>query len=38
MIHHRDFQQELYEILSEKGFKIPKIYPKDEVFKQDVSV
>lgn len=34
MIHHREFQQEIYSFLAENGFKVPKTYLPDEFFKK----
>lgn len=33
MLHHREFQAEVFEQLKEKGFSVPKSYQKDELFK-----
>ena len=33
MIHHRDFRQEVFKILEEKGFKTPEIYKDDAYYK-----
>lgn len=33
MIHHREYQKEVFQLLKEKGFKEPEIYKDDEVFK-----
>ena len=33
MLHDRDYRHEMFEILREKGFKVPETYEKDEVFK-----
>jgi glutaredoxin-related protein len=33
MLHHRDFRKEMFDILKEKGFKIPAVYKDDEFFK-----
>ena len=33
MVHHRNFQKEVFEALKENGYKVPKVYGDDELFK-----
>lgn len=33
MLHHREFRIELFKILKEKGYQIPKVYENDEFYK-----
>ena len=33
MVHHRSHRKEVFQALQEKGFKIPKVYKDDEIFK-----
>jgi len=33
MVHHRNFQKEIFEMLSERGFTPPKTHKDDEFFK-----
>lgn len=33
MVHHRDHRKEVFNVLEEKGFKVPEIYKEDEHYK-----
>jgi len=33
MLHHRDFREEVFKVLKEKGFKTPQIYKDDNFFR-----
>ena len=33
MVHHRNYQKEIFEVLKEKGFNSPNVYKSDEFFK-----
>jgi len=37
MLHHRDYQKEIFEKLVQKGFKVPKSYKPDGYYKNNIS-